>query len=83
MQRRVDLFDRVTDKGLVLAVFCSVLIPTTAFAVNLPTTLGLVEAPGLALGPNPVVFAPITGVCKCALPRVKTGILLLGITSMC
>ena len=32
MQRRVDLFDRVADKGLVLAVFWSVwsLIPTTS-----------------------------------------------------
>jgi len=77
MQRRVDLFDRFTDKGLVLAVFCSVLIPTTAFAVDLPANPGTVEAPG------PAVFAPIAGACKCASPRVKTGILLLGVASIC
>lgn len=83
MQRRVDLFDRVADKGLVLAVLWSVLIPTTAFAVDLPADPGLAEAPKAAPGPNPVVFAPIAGVCKCASPRVKTGILLVGVASIC
>ena len=85
MQRRVDLFDRVADKGLILAVFWSVwsLMPTTAFAADLPTDQGLAEAPKTAPGPNPVTFAPITGVCKCASPQVKTAILLIGITSIC
>lgn len=83
MQRRVDVFDRVAGKGLVLAVFCSVLRPTTAFAVDLPADPGLVEAPAPVPGPNPVVFAPIAGICKCTSPRVKTGILLLGVTSIC
>ena len=85
MQRRVDLFDRVADKGLVLAVFWSVwsLMPTTTFAADLPTDPGLAEAPKAAPGPNPVTFAPIAGVCKCASPQVKTAILLIGITSIC
>ena len=83
MQRRVDLFDRAADKGLVLAIFCCVLIPTTTFAVDLPADPGLAEAPGPTPGPGPVVFAPIAGICKCASPRVKTGILLLGVTSIC
>lgn len=82
MQRRVDLFDRVADKGLVLVAFWSVwsLIPTTAFAVDLPADPGLAEA---APSPNPVVFAPIAGVCKCTSPKVKTAILLIGISSIC
>ena len=88
MQRRVDLFDRVADKVLVLAVFWSVwsLIPTTAFAADLPADPGLAEAPKAApgpKGPNPVTFAPIAGVCNCTSPQVKTGILLVGITSIC
>ena len=43
MQRRVVLFNRVVDKGLVLAVFWSVwsLLPTTAFAVDVPADPGL------------------------------------------
>lgn len=83
MQRRVDIFDRVADNGLVLAIFCSVLIPNTAFAVDLPANPGLVEAPRPAPDPNPAILAPVAGLCKCASPRVKTGILLLGITSIC
>ena len=85
MQRRVDLFDRVADKGLVLAVFWSVwlVIPTTAFAADLPADPGLAEAPKAAPGPNPVAFAPIAGVCKCVSPQVKTAILLIGVTSIC
>lgn len=85
MQRRVDLFDKVAGKGLVLAVFWSIwsLIPTTAFAADLPADPGLAEAPKAAPGPNPVTFAPIAGVCKCASPQVKTAILLIGITSIC
>ena len=82
MQRRVNLFDRVADKGLVLAVFLS-LMPTTAFAADLPADPGLAEAPKAAPGPNPVTFAPIAGVCKCASPQVKTAVLLIGITSIC
>ena len=36
LQRRVNLFDRVASKGLVLVAFWSVwsLLPTTAFAVE-------------------------------------------------
>ena len=85
MQRRVDFFDRVADKGLVLAVFWSVwsLIPTTSFAADLPADTGLAEAPKAAPGPNPGTFAPIAGVCKCASPEVKTAILLVGITAIC
>lgn len=83
MQRRVDFFDRVADKSLLLAVFCSVLIPTTVFAVNLPADTGLADVPGVGPALNTVVFVSIAGVCKCALPRVKTRILLLGITSIC
>ena len=85
MQRRVDLFDRVAAKGLVLAIFWSVwsLIPTTAFAADLPADPVPVEAAKAAPDPNPVIFAPITGVCKCASPQVKTAILLIGITSIC
>jgi len=86
MQRRVDLFDSVADKGLLLAVFWSVLIPTTAFAADLPsvpTDTGLSEAPKAAPGPNAVTFAPIAGVCKCASPQVKTGILLIGVGAIC
>ena len=85
MQRRVDIFDRVADKGLVLVAFWSVwsLIPTTAFAVDLPADPGLAEAPKPASGPNPVTFAPIAGVCKCTSPKVKTAILLFGISSIC
>ena len=82
MQRRVDLFDRVADKGLVLAVFWS-LMPTTAFAADLPADPGLAEAPKAVPGPNPVTFAPIAGVCKCTSPQVKTAILLIGVTSIC
>ena len=85
MQRRVDLFDRVADKGLVLAIFLSIwsLIPTTTFAVDLPADSGLAEAPKATPSPNSVTFAPIAGVCKCASPQVKTAILLIGITSIC
>lgn len=85
MKRRVDLFDRVADKGLVLATFWSVwsLMSTTAFAADLPADPGLAEAPKATPGPNPVTFAPIAGVCKCASPQVKTTILLIGITSIC
>ena len=85
MQRRVDLFDRVAGKGLVLAVFWSVwsLMPTTTFAADLPTDSGSDEALKAAPGPNTVTFAPIAGVCKCASPQVKTAILLVGMTSIC
>ena len=85
MQRRVDLFDRVAAKGLVLAVFWPVwsLIPTIVFAADLPANPVPVEATKAAPDPNPVIFAPIIGVCKCASPQVKTAILLLGITSIC
>ena len=82
MQRRVDIFDRVVDKGLVLVAVWW-LIPTTAFAVDLPVDPGLAEAPNAAPGPNPVTFAPIAGVCKCTSPKVKTAILLIGISSIC
>ena len=83
MQRRLDLFDKIAYKSLVLAVFYSVLIPATAFAVDLPANPDLVEAPGPTPDTNPVRFAPVARLCKCASPRVKTGILLLGITSLC
>ena len=85
MRRRVDIFDRVAEKGLVLAVFLSVwsLIPTTAFAVDLPADPGIAEAPKAAPGPNPVTFAPVAGICKCTSPRVKTAILLIGVSSIC
>ena len=85
MQRRVDIFDRVADKGLVLIAFWFVwsLIPTTAFAVDLPADPDLVQAPKAAPGPNPVTFAPIAGICKCTSPKVKTAILLIGISSLC
>ena len=85
MRRRVDLFDKVADKGLVLAVFWSVwsLIPTSAFAVDLPADPGLAEAPKAAPGPNPVTFAPVAGICKCTSPKVKTAILLIGLSSVC
>jgi hypothetical protein len=85
MQRRVDIFDRLVDKGLVLVVFWSVwsLIPNTAFAVDLPADRGLAEAPKAASDSNPAVFAPIVGVCKCTSPQVKTAILLVGISSIC
>ena len=85
MQRRVDLFDRVAAKGLVLAIFWSIwsLTPTTGFAVDLTANPVPVEATKAAPDANPVIFAPITGVCKCASPQVKTAILLLGITSIC
>lgn len=82
MRRRVDLFDRVADKGLVLAVFWSVwsLIPTTAFAADLPADQVLVaDVPA----PGPGIFAPVIGVCKCTSPEVKTTILLIGISSIC
>lgn len=85
MRRRVDLFDRVAEKGLVLAIFLSVwsLIPNSAFAVDLPADPGLAEVPEAASGPNPVTFAPIGGICKCASPQVKTAILLIGVSSIC
>ena len=85
MRRRVDLFDRVADKALVLVAFWSVwsLIPTTTFADDLPANPGLAEAPKPASGPNPVTFAPIAGICKCTSPKVKTAILLVGISSIC
>lgn len=82
MKRRVEIF----DKGLVLLVlslFWS-LIPTAAFADNLPKT----NFPGSAVdstpSPTPApVFAPIAGVCSCASPQVKTAILLIGVSSIC
>ena len=82
MQRRVDLFDRVVDKGLVLVAFWSVwsLIPTTAFA--LPADRGLAEASKAAPVRNPAVLTPIVGVCKCTSPQVKTAILLIGVSSI-
>ena len=85
MQRRVDLFDTVMNKGLVLAIFWSVwrVHPFNAFAADLPVDPGLAEAPKAAPGPNPLTFAPIAGVCKCTSPQVKTAILLVGITSIC
>ena len=85
MRRRVDIFDKVADKGLVLVAVWSVwsLIPTTAFAVDLPANPGLAEAPKAAPDPNPVTFAPIAGVCKCTSPAVKSAILLIGISSIC
>ena len=85
MQRRVDIFDRVANKGLLLAVFCSVcsLIPTTAFAVDLPADRGISEAPTVTPGPNPITFAPVAGICKCTSPQVKTAILLIGVSSIC
>ena len=81
MQRRVDLFDRLADKGLVLVAVWS-LIPNTAFAADLPGDLVPPEAPKAAPGPNPATFAPIAGFCKCTSPQVKTGILLVGIASL-
>ena len=85
MQRRVDLFDRVADKGLVLVAFYFVwsLIPTTAFAVDSAADPVLTEAPKPPPGPNPVAFAPIAGVCKCTSPQVKTAILLIGVSAIC
>ena len=82
MEKRVDLFDRVANKPLVLAVFWSVLRPTTAFAVDLLANPGLVEAPKDAPGPNLAVFASITGICTCASSKVKTGILLVGVEAI-
>ena len=80
MQRRVDIFDRVADKGLVLVAFWAVwsLIPSTALAADLPADSGLAEP-----GPNPRTFAPIAGLCKCTSPQVKTAILLIGISCIC
>ena len=88
MQRRVDLFDRIVDKGLVLVAFYSVwsLIPITAFAADLPVDPGLVgadNAPKPAPGPAPAAFAPIAGICKCTSPQVKTAVLMIGISSIC
>ena len=83
MQRRVDFFDKIADKGLVLVVFYSVLRPGIAFAVDLPADPGLAEAPRPTPIPNPVVFAPVARACKCTSPQVKTAILFLGITSIC
>ena len=85
MQRRVDLFDRVATKGLVLAIFWSVwsLIPTTVFAADLPVRLDLGETPKATPDPNPITFATIAEICKCASPQIKTAILLTGITCIC
>jgi hypothetical protein len=90
MQRRVGLFDEIVDKGLPLAAFCLILMPNTAFAADLPANPGpgnpgVVEAPGTtpAPGRSPSVFAPVAFACKCASPRVKTAILLVGISSIC
>ena len=83
MQRRVALFDKVADKGLLLAAFYFVLMSTTAFAVDLPADPGLAQAPGTNPSRSPSVFAPLAIACKCTSPRVKTGILLLGISSIC
>ena len=85
MKRRVDLFDRVAHKGLVLISVWSVwsLIPNTVLAVDLPADPGLAKTPEATSSPNPVTFAPITGVCKCASPQVKTAILLIGVSAVC
>ena len=85
MRRRVEAFDKIADKGLVLAAVVSVwsLIPTSAFAVDLPVDPGLAEAPKPAPGPHPATFAPIAGACKCVPPQVKTVILLVGVSSIC
>lgn len=84
MQRKVDLFDNIAAKRLLLAVL---LIPTTAFAADLPAMptnpTNIAEAPKPAPGPNSVVFAPICEICDCVSPKVKTKILLVGIGAIC
>lgn len=80
MKRRVEIF----DKGLVVFVVWSLwsLIPTAAFASDLPKT----NFPDSTNTPNPTpgpVFAPIAGICSCTSPKVKTVILLIGISSIC
>ena len=81
MKRRVEIF----DKGLVLFVFCSFwsLIPTATFASDLSTKLPD-SASANTPSPTPgTVFAPVAGVCSCTSPKVKTAILLVGVSSIC
>lgn len=82
MKRRVKIF----DKGLVLFVFwafCS-LIPTAASATDLPKTNFSDSAAANAPSPIPgAVFAPVAGICNCTSPKVKTVILLVGVSAIC
>lgn len=84
MRRRADFF----DKGLVLFAFWSIwsLIPTAALASDVPKNNLLDSAATTASSPSPTpgqAFAPIAGVCACTSPRVKTAILLVGVSSIC
>lgn len=82
MKRRVEIF----DKGLVLFIFWSFwsLIPTAAFASDLPKTNFLDSADTNAHSPTPeLVFAPVAGICSCTSPKVKTAILLVGVSVIC
>lgn len=80
LRRRADFF----DKGLVLFAFWSVwsLMSAPAFASDLPN----LPDSSAAITPDPTpapVFAPIAGVCACTSPKVKTAILLIGVSSIC
>ena len=82
MKRRVDFF----DKGFALFAFWSVwsLIPTAGFASDLPKTNLPDSATSTTPSPESArVFAPIAGLCTCTSPRVKTVILLIGVSSIC
>lgn len=50
-----------------------------------PDNPGVAEVPGTTPAPvrDPSVFTPVAFACKCASPLVKTGILLVGVSSIC
>lgn len=77
MKRRVEVF----DKGLILFVFWSLwsLIPTAAFASDVPNP----DSAAATSPSSPPIFAPIGAICSCTSPKVKTAILLIGVSSIC
>ena len=84
--RRADFF----DKGLALFAFWSVysLISAPAFASDVPKLPNGPDAPGNVAGapgnaPPPPVFAPVAAACSCTSPKVKTALLLLGVSTIC
>ena len=56
----------------------------TAFADDSPVDRGLAEVPKADPSPNPVMFTPIGGVCKCTSLQVKTvAILMFEVSAVC
>ena len=81
MQRRVDF----VDKALVLVVCWSLSAAVSharGFPSNKVTSIENDQCPATG-DRNAPVFAPISAICSCTSPEVKTAILMIGVASIC